>query len=627
VPDPKRFGEIEMTEVEVSVHEVHVDPAARRKDLGDAGYICWDKWMPMADFNMRYPSIKGKKLEQIISMGQQWGLDTVWNAEIPQSAFDIPYDVQSDTSDYEQPLDMNFYDKSRNMVRVIHMEYWDTFPRYYVWDPEAQTWEEAPEKPNKEVKAMFEAEFGQPMVVETMMDKKVKWLQFIGSAILYDNDSPLPFPGFSIVPVYAYSDVSKRTMNHFGLVRLMRDPQKEINKRWSQALNMLNQQVQPGIYAETDAFVNASQAQQSMKEAGAITWTNAGALTGGKIKERTVPTFPNAPMQMEQFSQDIMKKITGINPDLLGQDRGRQEPGVVVRLRQQQGITLLKPLFKSYNRAKKELFKRQLAILMEYMPDEQILRILGENERYQVDKQTGIIVDQVTELQADFRDVRNLEYNVKAEEAPGNMSKRMLEMTALLEMMQQGFPVDPMQVIEKMELPQREKQRWMEYIQQQQQSQAEQQEQEVAAEMQFRDREIAVKEQQNQLDFIVDMTKINQMSEKDDKKMAQDFAELSMDDKHAVMDFIIELIKIANEERVAEIEQETKEVEMKAKALQATQQIEHKEAQHQQSMRHTDEKNKQALAAAKQKGASNGGTLRGQPRPKGGKAKPKTKNA
>jgi hypothetical protein len=331
VPDPKRFGEIEMTEVEVSVHEVHVDPAARRKDLGDAGYICWDKWMPMADFNMRYPSIKGKKLEQIISMGQQWGLDTVWNAEIPQSAFDIPYDVQSDTSDYEQPLDMNFYDKSRNMVRVIHMEYWDTFPRYYVWDPEAQTWEEAPEKPTKEVKELFEAEFGQPMVVETMMDKKVKWLQFIGSAILFDDDSPLPFPGFSIVPVYAYSDVSKRTTNHFGLVRLMRDPQKEINKRWSQALNMLNQQVQPGIYAETDAFVNAAQAQQSMKEAGAITWTNAGAITGGKIKERTVPTFPNAPMQMEQFSQDIMKKITGINPDLLGQDRGRQEPGVVVR--------------------------------------------------------------------------------------------------------------------------------------------------------------------------------------------------------------------------------------------------------------------------------------------------------
>ena len=93
VPDPKRFGEIEMTEVEVSVHEVHVDPAARRKDLGDASYICWDKWMPMADFNMRYPSIKGKKLEQIIAMGQQFGLDTVRNAEIPQSAFDIPYDV------------------------------------------------------------------------------------------------------------------------------------------------------------------------------------------------------------------------------------------------------------------------------------------------------------------------------------------------------------------------------------------------------------------------------------------------------------------------------------------------------------------------------------------------------
>jgi hypothetical protein len=643
VPDPKRFGEIEMTEVEVSVHEVHFDPAARRKDLGDASYICWDRWLPISEFNMRFPHIKGKRLTDIIAMGRQFGLDTVWNAEQPQSSFDIPFDISADDSDYDKPLDFNFYDKSKEMVRVIHMEYWDTFTRYFVFNPEANVFEEAPEKPTPEVMAMFEQEFGQPMVIETLMDKKVKWLQFIGSAILYDGDSPLPYPGFSLVPVFAYSDVSKRTMNHFGLVRLMRDPQKEINKRWSQALNMLNQQVQPGIYAETDAFVDASQAQQSMKEAGAITWTNAGAITGGKIKERTVPTFPNAPMQMEQFSQDIMKKITGINPDLLGQDRGRQEPGVVVRLRQQQGITLLKPLFSAFNRMKKELFKRQLAIIMAYMPDEQVLRILGSTERYQIDKESGIIVDQVSQLQAEFRDVRNLEYNIKSEEATGNMSKRMMELTALLEMQKQGLPVPPTQIIEKMEIPASEKQRWIEFIQQTQEQQAQKEQQMLQAEMQFKDREIAVKENANQLEYMIDAAKLNASVEKDKDKLVAEYKALSIEEQQVMLTFMIEMLKIAQEEEQAKQELRKVQQEMEQDAKSASQDLKQDAAKHNQDIKFTKEKQaldlkaakekqdqamkfaKEKAAQAKKQGEANARALSRQQGPSSGKAKPKAK--
>ena len=230
-------------------------------------------------------------------------------------------------------------------------------------------------------------------------------------------------------------------MSHFGIVKGMIDPQKEVNKRWSQALNMLNNQVQPGVFAEVDAFVDEMQAKASMKEAGGITYLNAGALTSGMVQERNLPTFPNAPMQMEEHSKAIMKQINGINPDLMGQDRGRSEPGVVIRLRQQQGVTLLKPLFKNFNLMKKNVFQRMLSIVTAYMPDEQILRILGESDRYQIDE-TGIITDKMTEMQADLRNVRDLAYNVKSEQAPGNMTLRMMELSALMEMMQAGFPVD-----------------------------------------------------------------------------------------------------------------------------------------------------------------------------------------
>ena len=81
------------------------------------------------------------------------------------------------------------------------------------------------------------------------------------------------------------------------------------------------------------------------------------------------------------------------------------------------------------------------------------------------------------------------------------MTSRMLELTALLEMSER-IPVPPQQIIEKLEIPATDKQRWLEYIDQQEQGQSEQQEKMVELETQFKDRELKVDEQKNMLDFI-----------------------------------------------------------------------------------------------------------------------------
>ena len=549
-PDPKRFGDIQMTEIDVPVHEVHFDPAARRPTLEDASFIVWDRWMTQEDFKIRFPNITQKKMNDMMELGSNFSATTD-----PLNEEGMPIsDPESD--DYEREIgeDIDFYDRGRNMLRVVHMEYWEYYKKYFAFNPEVGQFVEIPALPTAEQKEQFKETFKEEMTIETMYDKRVRWLQFIGDEILYDDLSPLPFDGFSLVPVIAYRDTSKRTNNHYGIVRLIKDPQREVNKRWSQALNMLNQQVQPGIYAETDAFVDEQQATQSMKVAGEITWTNAGAITGGKIKERTVPTFPNAPMQMEQFSQDIIKKITGINPDLLGQDSGRQEPGVVVRMRQQQGMTLLKPLFRNFNFAKQELFKRQLAIIMTYMPDQQILRVLGQNDRYEINED-GTIIDTATEMVANLRDVRNLEYNVVAEPSSANVSKRMLELEALLQM-QERIPVPPQQIIDKLEISATEKQAWLEYINQQQQAASEQEEEMKNLEVEFKDREIKVDEQRNVMDFMLGMAKISHMTEKDQKSMITKFAALDVQQQQAMLQFIASISAKATKESAKSKEKE-----------------------------------------------------------------------
>jgi hypothetical protein len=550
VPDPDRFGDVKMTLVDIPVHEVHSDPATRRPNWEDASYVCWDRWLSKEDFKMKFPKFPERKIDDLIEEGRSSGFFT--GMGMPSDIWEEVIDVESDEmNEYSQPLDLNFYDRAKNMVRVVHMEYWQTYKRYFGYNPQTGEWTEFEGKNLKEIKEAHLDQFGEDLVFETLTDKKVKWLQFIGDEILFDDDSPLPYKGFSICPMFAFKDASRRSNNHYGLVRLMKDPQKEINKRWSQALNMLNQQVQPGVWAETGAFVDARQAEMSMKEAGAITWVNSGALAGGQIKERTVPVFPNAPMQMEQFSQDIMKKITGINPDLLGQDRGRQEPGVVIRLRQQQGITLLKPLFKALNRMKKDLFKRMLAIVMEYMPTTQLLRILGQGDRYQVDKETGMIVDTQSGMQADIRDIRNVEYNLKAEESPGNMTKRMLELSSFMEMMQAGMPVDPRIIVEKTDLPASDKARWLEYIDSQEQSAQQAQQEQTEKEAEFRDREIAVDEQANLMEFITDMAKLTQAREKESIRAANSQAQMALDNEDSVRNLMSNLMAVAKDYSVA----------------------------------------------------------------------------
>jgi hypothetical protein len=557
LPDPKRFGEIIMVETDIPVHEVHLDPASRKTDITDASHLFWDKWVSKEDFKGLFPKFSDAKIDELIDEGRTFGdLDSIG---VPSDIFED--DIEPDDSDYDRELDLNFYDRAKNMVRLIHMEYWQSFKRYYAFDPEAKGVREVPahliqnRKNLAILKANFKKEYNREFEYETVMDKKVKWLQFVGNEILYDDDSPMPYDGFSIVPLFAYRDVSKRSNKHFGIVKLMKDPQKEINKRWSQALNMLNQQVQTGIYAENDAFIDNDQAEMSIKEPGSVTWLNSGAIAQTKIMERKVPDFPNAPVQMEELAQAMLRKITGINPDLLGQDRGRQEPGVVVRLRQQQGMILLKPLFKAVKRMKKALFKRQMAIIMKYMPDEQILRILGEGERYLVDQQ-GVITDKQTKLQANIRDFRNLEYNVIAEEASGNMSKRMMELTALLEMASSGsVPVDPKIIVNKMDLAASEKLQWIQYIDSIQKAQQEAAQKEQEFEQRMQTAELELKKQELKMETFIDGAKINQMANAADTKARIDILELLAKGDEASMKMATELAK-AELKRVGDIEKE-----------------------------------------------------------------------
>jgi hypothetical protein len=544
--NPKKIQHINITNTSIPVHEVRKDPSSRKKNLSDAEFIFWDKWLSESEFIVKFPSLK-KKVKSL--KASRTDLHDPMTPTGNDQIFEDHYTSESDTSDYDYELDSHYYDRAKDMIRLIHMEYWEPYKRYYGFNPQTGKTEEFDKKDLKTLEAVFPAKFNTPFEYVTIWDRKVKWFQFIGNEVVYDGDSPLPYDGFSVVPCFAYSDVSGRTGDHFGIVHLMKDPQKEINKRWSQTLNLLNQQVQPGVYAESDAFVDQGQAEQSLKEAGSITWLQNGALTQRKFQERGLPNFPAAPMQLEQFSEVLLRKITGINPDLLGQDRGRQEAGVVIRLRQQQGLTLLRPLFIAYNRMKKENFKRLLSIIMKYMPDEQIQEIIGQGDRYAF--QDNIIIDKKTQAVAPIRDLRSLKYNVTPEEAPGNKSSRVLELSVYMEMMQAGFPVDPRVVINKLDLPSSERQGWIEYIDGQQKAQMEAAKREYELKVAELKGKHGIEAQKTTTDAQIKAGKIRSQKNKDAAKMAMDSNKLADERRRVDLDFVARMAQVKAQEKIA----------------------------------------------------------------------------
>jgi len=443
-PRPDNPSEVQFIQDTVPVWQVRRDPWGRKADMSDSRYVIVERWVTLEDFKIRYPQHK-QHIEEIFSTHTEGITDSDSYAYV---GVDEGFDA-----------DFEYYDYDGRRVLICQMEYFEDYRRHFWVSPEnpAETREITPEQAKLLPKSQTIA----------VMAKKVKWLHFAGGIILYDKDSPVYPDGFSIVPMFAYADKSKKRIEYYGIVKNLIDPQKECNRRWMQSIRMMaNQGV--GLMGEVDAFVDLDQAQESWSDPDEITLLNPGGM--GKVQEKTANTFPDASVRMEEVSRAAMKHISGINPDLLGLPQERQEPGIVVRLRQQQGMTILSKLLRNYKRMKKALYKRKMHLVMKYMPDWQLQKILGETDEYVI--QDGMIINKETNAVAPIRAIRDMKYNLKLEDAPGNMTKTMTELSVFIDMLSKGFPVDPDAVIDRLDISERAKLRWKKFVEEGKQNQA-----------------------------------------------------------------------------------------------------------------------------------------------------------
>jgi len=376
-------------EEEIDCREMVWDRTARKKNLRDSRRMARLRRMPLADAMEMFP---GKTRLQIDAV---WANNTYLDEATLKSIEEKRIRDENDSEDH--------YD-DRNEVTVVVMQWREKETYYRVADEATNTIQEYTEEEHEKISArlkMIGSRVGMTPKLHSRKASRWAYYQaFLGSEGLLDKVTPAPCgKQFSWACITGSFDKKKRQW--YGVIRVMRDPQMWANKFMSQIMQIMNATAKGGILAETDAFDDQREAEETYAQPEAITWVAPNALSGGKPKIIPKPGQGDASayVNLLTYAVSAITAVTGINLELLGQ-QDQNQPGIVEHMRKQAGMTVLATMFDSLRGFLKIVGRKRLFYIQTRVPEGTLIRVAGQD--YQgvaaitKDKTTGrydVVVD------------------------------------------------------------------------------------------------------------------------------------------------------------------------------------------------------------------------------------------
>ena len=342
---------------EISVKRIHPlslfwDENATRYDMQDASYMIWAKWVSEDMLRIYYPSAMSE-----IKAGEWLGM---------------PADLIG-----ENTLDYNWRDKRTGKLRIL--EFWYKVPKqvaFVITDTGVQRFDtvgkakEAIEQVTRMASSQF-AEVPNMEIVERVI-KETRVSHVTAWKILKDSPSPHNHNEYPIIPFTAYN-FDEKVM---GIVRSLKDPQREKNKRWSQMLHMINTMAKGGWKIPKRSISPEQLSRWSTESGKPGFWFEFNPLIG-EPKEIDGQNIPTSFVALMQIAGDEIKNTSGAIQELQGLARGSDQSGKAIRTLQQSGATILAPLFDSLVRSQKILGQQVISLIQQYYAPEKIIDILG----------------------------------------------------------------------------------------------------------------------------------------------------------------------------------------------------------------------------------------------------------
>ncbi|BAF86838.1 hypothetical protein AZC_0840 [Azorhizobium caulinodans ORS 571] len=341
--------------------EMFWDRSAKKRNLADARRVCRVRKIPISDARDMFPGFTDAELDATWADAGEL-IDP--NKTVEQKRVrDGNYDAFS-------------LDDDRSEVTLVEFQWWEKERYFIAADPATGQRIELSAKEHDVLSGRL-SKLGVQLN-SASATRKVYKRAFIGSVVL-EVSTPPTGNTFSYACITGERDRNAGTW--FGLMQLMRDPQKWANRWLQQALHIMNTNAKGGLLAEEDAFEDQRDAEETWARPDAITWLRKGALSsvnGAKVQPKPQTGIPAGYYQLLEFAISSIRDVTGINLELLGM-RDANQPGILEAQRKQAAMTILATAFDSLRRYRKVIGKQRLYFIQNFLSDGRLVRILGRD--------------------------------------------------------------------------------------------------------------------------------------------------------------------------------------------------------------------------------------------------------
>lgn len=265
--------------------------------------------------------------------------------------------------------------------------------------------------------------------------------------VLVHGISPLEpnlrrFPFFPFFSKWTPSAENELTRTR-GLVRDLKDPQREVNKSRSQYLHIINTTANSGWVGDDDAL--SDEQWDQLKAFGSKPGHIIRKRAGSDL-ERIMPVpQPIAHEMMERMATENLKEVSGINADLLSIE-DKTTSGRALALRIKQALTIVASTFENWKRTKQLIGEAIFDLMPEVFDAKKLSNVLGQRFMESVQLSAG-------QLQAFLGMVEDGQFDVQVSDASESPTLRAETFEQLLSMAQSGMQLPPDLLIEWSNIP------------------------------------------------------------------------------------------------------------------------------------------------------------------------------
>lgn len=290
-----------------------------------------------------------------------------------------------------------------------YSEYWRT--RYEMKDVlvDMETGETREWDGDRQRLRLFRETFPQIEVIKKPV-KRVELGVIVEGELIYYGENPDGLTDYPFVPTFAIFEPSYDlfTWKIQSLVRIVRDPQTELNKRRSKMVDILDSQLNTGWIAKTNSVSNPNALFKSGQ--GQVIFVKPEAQMSDVFRLEAPGINPSMFQLEAEFEKDIME-IAGVNSELFGMAENDkiETAGILSKMRQSAGLINLQDLFDGLRESQKLLGQKTLDLIQKNYTPEKIRLITKKDPtpeffsktfaKYNVVVEEGILTDTQRESQ------------------------------------------------------------------------------------------------------------------------------------------------------------------------------------------------------------------------------------